>query len=96
MNVEISEGTSPDEKRYYCTSDISHAAAIVASGHELIEVRSVKGRSRGSMKSEFVFRKPGMSELLISYSNCELSVDAKTLLDSLRNLKSIGVGRMNN
>ena len=93
MTIEISEGSSPDNKKYYCTSDIAHAAAIVASGHPLVEVRS-KSNRKGASRSEFVFRKAGIDELLIDYSNCSLSVDAKTLLDTLRNLKAIGVGRV--
>ena len=94
FGVTISEGTTPEDKVYYKTTDIAHAAALLTCGHKLAGVSKVAAsRKRGSKKTEFIFMREGVDEALLKYSNGDLQVDAKALLENFRNLKATSFGK---
>ena len=94
VKMELTEGGVSEEKRHFKTTDIALAASIRASGHRLVSIgtKSDRGRRSGK-KTEFVFMKDGMQDVILAFTNNELQVDAKTLLDHYRNLKAAGLSK---
>lgn len=88
LKVEISESTTPEEKLYYMTSDIAHAAVLMTCGRKLMRTQpKFDKKGRGFKKVEFVFRREGVDDIILNYTNSDLNIDAKTLLDNYRSLK---------
>ncbi len=88
--VEISESS-----KEFHTTDISLAAVLVATGRKVKNIASKLRKNKFSSfeQTVFIFDSEGTRELLVNYMNNELSVDARTLLDCLKNLKSTGYSR---
>lgn len=101
MNISMNESQRPDEKTEFITTDLAHAAALRSYGIKLIRMQEKEDvqRHRTVIKTEFVFQKfskelnIGVPEVLVKFSNNELEVDAKTLLDNYRNLKATSFGK---
>lgn len=95
MKVELVESIPPDERTHFRTSDIPHAAALQAKGHKLVQITSTSKYNRGRQvrKTEFVFIREGIADTLVEYSNNNLLVDARTLVDNYRNLKAMSFGK---
>ena len=103
MNIEVeaNESQTPEEKTEFVTTDLAHAAALRSYGVKLLRMqeKEEQQRHRSILKTEFVFQKyspehkEGVPDILVKFSNGELMVDAKTLLDNYRNLKATSFGK---
>lgn len=73
------------------TTDINTAAALVTTGHTLLDHSRIskKVNNRTQYQTEFVFLSEGTKEALTRFTNGDLRVDARTLLDNLKHLKSL-------
>ena len=88
--------SGPNQGHLFRTSDIAHAAALQSSGCELLRIGSRSERNnRGHYikKTEFVFDGLKAHETLVKFSNHQLNVDARTLIDNYRNLKAMSFGK---
>lgn len=101
ITVDAQESSSPEERAEFRTTDLSHAAALRSYGVKLIRLQEKEDgfRSNRRTKTEFVFPKfskehdKAVPDILVDFSNNNLPVDAKTLLDNYRNLKATSFGK---
>ena len=98
----LNESTSLEERTTWRTSDIAHAAVLLTSGFKLQKTETKRERYRGhgtKHKTEFVFNRINQEtnvsadDLILQYSNGDLMLDAKSVLDNLRNLKAASFGK---
>lgn len=89
-SVQISEGN-----KQYITTDIALAATLMTIGRKLIStgVRRERVGGRSFKKTEFIFEGADIEKVKVNFTNKELQVDARTVLDNLRTLKGISYGR---
>lgn len=99
IEIEQGESMTPEEKNEFVTTDLAHAAALRSYGVKLIRMQEKDelSRSKRFTKTEFVFPKvsngEAINDILVKFSNNDLMVDAKTLLDNYRNLKATSFGK---
>lgn len=93
--VQISEGSSPSDKIHFRTSDIALASTLRAVGHKLVDVgiKTERHNGKAMRKTEFIFMREGVTKAVLQFTNGELRVDPKMLLDQYRNLKSMSMSK---
>ena len=96
MTVQISESTSPGQKKpvasevannKYRTTDIEMAAVLISLGHKCVELGEKKeNRTRRIL---FIFEHNILKEDLRKWINGELLMEPRALLNNMANLKSM-------
>jgi hypothetical protein len=73
-----------DNENYFYTHDMGCSASLVSVGFELISLNR-----QNPQKVLFIFkRKIGIDEAVNNYFEDKLSVNARTLIDNIKNLKN--------
>lgn len=90
MSENGKDATIKDAPKFK-TTDIEAAAALMTSGHQLLDyskiIKKVNNKTRS--QTQFVFLASGTKEILSKFMNGELTVNAKVLLNNLKHLKSL-------